>query len=582
MISNIEEIKAAADIVEIIGEFVKLKKEGANLRGLCPFHSEKSPSFTVSKAKDIYKCFGCGASGDSINFLMEHENYNYVQAIEWLANKYNIPIEQTSKTYEKPPERLETVSPELIKYFEGRGISNDTVIRMKIGETTEWMPKTKDQQRVVCFNYYRNDELINIKYRSKGKDFKMHTNAELIFYNLDALENETTAIIVEGEVDCMSMQEAGIYNSVSVPNGAQNGGSLKYLDNCWQHFDGKDKIIIFTDNDPAGLKLRDELARRLGKDRCFKVDFPADCKDANDILVKHGKQMIHSVIEQAKPWPIDGILTMDNLYETIDNYYKNGYPKGCIAGVGEFDEYLQFSSGQLTTVTGAPGSGKSEFIDYISTSLSRNHNWKFGVCSFENPAAIHATKLMEKFTGLSFNFRKDPNHRMTQRDFEMGIGFLDQYYYFINILQADLTIQGLLSKARELVVRFGIKGLIIDPWNYIEHKVPDGYTETQYISEALTLIKEFAAKNDVHVFLVAHPRKLMKDQKTKEYPIATMYDIAGSAHFFNKTDNGVSVHRDFKTGLVTVYVQKVRFSWLGKLGFATYNYDTFIRQYTQI
>jgi twinkle protein len=241
---------------------------------------------------------------------------------------------------------------------------------------------------------------------------------------------------------------------------------------------------------------------------------------------------------------------------------------------------LTFTGGQLTVVTGSPGSGKSEFIDYISTQLARNHNWKFAVCSFENPADYHVTKLMEKFVGLSFAHRRDPSHRMNKAEFEEAIFLTDKYFSFINILQVEVSIQGILNKVRELVLRNGVKGVIIDPWNYIEHKVPPGYTETQYISESLTMITEFAKRNDVHIFLVAHPRKLVKDKG--HYPIATMYDIAGSAHFFNKTDNGLSIHRDFDTGIVTAYVQKVRFSWLGKIGFATFNFDTLTRQYKKI
>jgi twinkle protein len=125
-----------------------------------------------------------------------------------------------------------------------------------------------------------------------------------------------------------------------------------------------------------------------------------------------------------------------------------------------------------------------------------------------------------------------------------------------------------------------VKGIIIDPWNYIEHKIPAGLTETQYISECLSLIKDFVVKNDVHLFIVAHPRKLTKDS-SGQYPVATMYDIAGSAHFFNKTDNGISVHRDFKNNIVSVYVQKVRFSWLGRIDYCCYSFNTFTRQYLQ-
>ena len=582
MISNSEEIKDRANITEIIGQYVKLKKSGPNLTGLCPFHNEKTPSFTVSEQKGIYKCFGCGKSGDVIQFLTDYQNLNYIQALKYIAEKYNVPIEQDAKTYEQPQQRLTKLQPDTIKYFESRGISNNTLLRFGITETTEWMPKSNAETRAICFNYFKDDQLVNIKFRAKDKDFKLSKNAELVFYNLDSLKDETTAIIVEGEIDCLSMYEAGFYNVVSVPNGAGTGTQqLKYLDNCWKYFEDKTEIIIFTDNDEPGKVIKDELARRLGKDRCYFVDYPEGCKDANDILLKHGKQMLQSIIEQRRRWPITGVITMDDVYGDVCDYYLNGYPKGYDTGIGEFDELITFSGGLITVVTGQPGSGKSEFLDYIVTCLARKHNWKFSICSFENPVSIHVTKLMEKFTGLSFNFRKDPAHRMNKDEFQEAVGLTDMYFSFINIAQVEVTIQGLLSKLKEVVLKTGVKGIIIDPWNYIEHKVPQGYSETQYISEALTLIKEFALQTDTHIFIVAHPRKLQKDS-SGQYPPATMYDISGSAHFFNKTDNGLSIHRSFKDNTVDVYVQKLRNSWQGKLGYTSFTFDTFTRKYISI
>jgi DNA primase len=97
---TIQQIQSRIDIVDIVGSFVKLKRRGSNYLGLCPFHNEKSPSFTVSGAKEIYKCFGCGKSGNSIGFLMELEKYSYVEALRWLANKYGIEIEETEATPE--------------------------------------------------------------------------------------------------------------------------------------------------------------------------------------------------------------------------------------------------------------------------------------------------------------------------------------------------------------------------------------------------------------------------------------------------------------------------------------------------
>lgn len=547
---------------------------------LCPFHAEKTASFTVSKRG--FKCFGCNKSGDAIAFLMDYKNLNYIEAIKLIAKKYNIEILEQTKTYDRPAERLVKLQADSIRYFEQRGISNNTLLRFGITETYEWMPKANAEIRAICFNYFKDDQLVNIKFRSKDKDFKLNKNSELIFYNIDALKDETTAIIVEGEIDCLSLHEAGIYNVVSVPNGAGTGQQqLKYLDNCWKYFEGKTEIILFTDNDTPGQELRNELARRLGKERCRIVTYPEGCKDANDVLVKHGKPMIHSVIEQAKYLPIDGVITMDDVYDDVVRFYEHGYPKGADAGIGEFDQLLTFVGGQMTVVTGAPNMGKSEFVDYIVTGLARRHNWKFCLCSFENPTAFHVTKLMEKFVGLSFNHRVDPSHRMSVSDFQEGIYLTDKYFTFLNIMQIEVTIAGILSKLTEVVLRTGIKGVVIDPWNYIEHKIPAGYSETQYISEALTLVKEFAVKTDTHVFIVAHPRKLQKEQNG-QYPPATMYDISGSAHFFNKTDNGISIHRDFTNNQVSAYVQKVRFSWLGKIGYATYDYNTFTRQYIAI
>jgi len=582
MISNIQQIKDNTDIVTIIQDHVKLKLKAGNYEGLCPFHNEKTPSFKVSQSRGIYKCFGCGKTGDAIQFLTDYKNINYIQAIKYLSEKSNTPIEEETKTYEQPPARLEKLNPDTIKYFEQRGISNNTLLRFGITEATEWMPVAAKEVRAICFNYFKDDQLVNIKFRAKNKDFKLSKNAELIFYNLDSLKDKNTAIITEGEIDCLSLYEAGYHNAVSVPNGAGTGTlQLKYLDNCWQYFEDKTQIIIFTDNDNPGTQLKEELARRLGKDRCLYITFPDDCKDANDVLIKHGKGMIKSMIDQARKWPIEGIINIDDVYQNVCDYYLNGYPKGYAAGIGEFDSLCTFTGGQMTIVTGSPGSGKSEFIDYITTSLARNHNWKFTICSFENPPAIHVTKLMEKFIGLSFDFRKDQSHRMNRSEFEEAIGLTDLYFTFLNIQNSDLTIPGILQKLTEVVLKTGIKGVVIDPWNYIEHKIPAGYTETQYISEALTLIREFAVKTDTHVFIVAHPKKMYKDQSGK-IPPATLYDIAGSAHFFNKTDNGLSVHRDFETGIVTVYVQKIRFYWLGKIGHTSYSFDTFTRKYIQL
>jgi len=575
-------LKNQIEIISLIEQYIKLKRTGSTAVGLCPFHQEKTPSFNVSNEKGIYKCFGCGKSGDVIQFIMDHQNKSYYEAIKLLSEKYNIELETNTKKYDRPVQRLTKLSKSTINYFETRGISNNTLLRFNVTESTEWMPKAQAEVPAINFNYYRDEELINIKYRAKNKDFKLAKNAELIFYNIDAIKDSESVIIVEGEIDALTLYECGHYNVVSVPNGA--GNNMQYLDNCYKYFENKTRVMIATDNDDPGNNLCEELARRIGKEKCYKVTYPIGCKDFNDVLVNHGKAIVSNVIEHATCFPIEGIHTMDDMYEDVCNYYENGYPKGYETKIDGLDDYITFSGGQITMITGVPGSGKSEFLDYIMTKLSMNYRWNWGVCSFENqPSAFHVTKLQEKVTGKAFQFRQNPEHRLNKDEFNTSIGIIDQHFSFINVNKVDVTVDGIIDKARELVLRKGIKGLIIDPWNYIEHKVPPNQTETQYISESLTKFKAFALLNDIHIFIVAHPTKVAKNKQTGEFDVPTLYSISGSAHFFNKTDNGICIHREYKApGIVTCYVQKVRYSWLGKIGNASFNYNTFTRQYTPI
>jgi twinkle protein len=265
------------------------------------------------------------------------------------------------------------------------------------------------------------------------------------------------------------------------------------------------------------------------------------------------------------------------------NFYENGYPQGTKTGIEGFDEYLQLMPGQYTTVTGAPGHGKSEWVDNMIAHTAVKSGWKWAICSFENvPAALHATKLAEKIGGKAFDFRRDPQNRLAPSDMGMILSFIGSNFAFVNTSSTDITLEGILAKMAELVARKGINGLLIDPWNYIEHKIPTGMPETLYISDCLTKIKHAAMKYGIHIILIAHPAKLHKPIGQKKYEVPTMYSISGSAHFNNKTDNGLTVYRDFETGIVQIHIQKVRYSWLGKIGCVEYNYNTYTRQYEYI
>jgi twinkle protein len=588
---TIDDLKQRMDIVDVVQEYIKLKRHGQNMVGLCPFHNEKTGSFTVSKARQKFKCFGCGNSGDAIDFLMHHEKKGYVEAVEMLCKKYNIDFDFQSgkKEFVKPVPRLEKLNKKHLDWFENdRLISNDTLLRLKITESREWMPQFQQDADVVCFNYFRNEELVNIKFRGPQKSFKLAKDAELIFYNIDAAKGEKEIVIVEGEPDTAALVESGVYNVIGVPNGTPPKGSkmsLEYLDNCYAELSHIESFIIAVDDDEVGRYLKEELSRRLGKEKCKVVTYPEGCKDPNNILQtfgkddkEAGKQAVKDFIASAKQWPLEGIVSMDDMLGTIEDYYENGYPPGAESGVPGIDDLLTFAPGLNTMVTGIPGHGKDEVLNDVMVGLARNEGWVFAIFDFEDDPEIHVTKLMEKFTRKAFDYRKDPNDRMSRMEKDYAIGMVRKHFHFVNVNKMECTMENILSKLKELVERYGVNGVKINPWNYLEHK-RNGMSETDYTSQELTRLISTCKPLGVHSFLFAHPTKMQKDKKTGLMEIPTLYHISGSAHFFAKTHNGICVYLNYSTMTTEVHIQKVKYYWHGSKGVATYSFNVKNRQF---
>jgi twinkle protein len=482
-----------------------------------------------------------------------------------------------AKHYVRPepiPESKINLSDKALEWFKSRGISKNTLQVFKVHSDTQWFPQTGKEGTCIAFPYFRDNRLVNCKYRDALKNFKMIKDAELVFYNLAALEGAKECLIVEGEIDCLSVYEAGYYNVLSVPNGATKGGKLEYLDNCWKDFENIETIILATDNDEPGLVLRNELARRFGKHRCKYIQM--DAKDMNEALVKGYD--IKKIISEAIPFPIDGVVRLKDFEADVDRIFENGIEPGKDTGFMEFDEHLRIRKGEFTIVTGIPGSGKSKFIDQLAGRLATKHGWKVGFCSPEKELPLHVGSLISQFVGQSF-YAKDPRYKIVQEDYETAKWYVNDHFFFYVFSQVDNTVQGIADKAIELVKAHGIDMLIVDPWNYLEHLCPPGMTETQYTSKALDILLKFAKIYDVAVILVAHPTKIKKE--AGKYEIPTLYQISGSANFFNKTDNGFTVYRDYQTGEVVVYIQKVRNEFVGKIGQVSFRYDKFTGRYSE-
>jgi len=527
-------------------------KQGENPQ-TCPVCSPERKKkldkcFSFNLAKGAGKCSHCG--------VVLVEKKDFIQKPTKIAFKR--PLFKSSTNY----------SSDLIKFFSGRKISEKTLLDMKVGEGMEWMPQINAEINTIQFNYFRNGELINIKYRGKNKSFKLEKGSELIFYNLDCSIHNNTIIIVEGEMDCLALYECGFKNVVSVPNGAGLGKiNFDYLDNSIDSFSEDTQFILAVDNDQAGQNLQNELARRLGYENCTYVRFK-DCKDANDCLIKYGIQGVTEAMNSAKEFPIEGVFNANDIEDEIYSFYNNGLPKGCGIGMAEIDMLIRFQEGYLTTITGIPGHGKSEFLDFILCKLNVSHEWKTALYSPENhPLELHFSKFAEKITGKPF----EGVNRMSPADLRQMIDYHAKNFFFINPKE-NFTLDNILDSVRSLVRKKGIKAFVIDAWNKLDHQYAT--SETKYISEQLDKIVMFCERNKVHCFLVAHPTKISKNRDTQLYEIPNLYSISGSANFYNKTANGLTVYRNYETGQTQVYIQKVKFKHWGQTGCVDLRWDS--------
>ena len=528
-----------------IDEFNKYSLEEGKTQGICPLCS--------SDRKDKNQKAKC-ASYDWERGLGTCHNCNTSFQMHTYQRKG-----KAEKVYVKP-EAIKVVEPgmKVEDWFKARGISKQTLDDLKVTEGTEWMPQTSKNESVIEFNYFMGGELTNIKYRDGRKNFKLFKGAEKIFYNIDSIVGYSYCVIVEGEMDVLALHEAGVSNAISVPNGATlNTNNLDYLDSCIDYFDDKEKIILAVDSDEAGQALQTELIRRLGSEVCYLTTFD-DCKDANEYLIKYGKEKLSERISKSKPVPLENVVTFKDIEDDITDFVRNGFKPGFQIGLQNFDDIFSTYTGQFITVTGIPSSGKSDFVDQMIIGYNKNYGWKTAFASPENvPTYLHAHKLMRK-TWEGMPSKEDIGNDRWNQIAEQ----CNSNYFHIDMER--YTLDSVLRKGAELVKRKGIKCLVIDPFNKVRD-VGGSDDVNRYTMEYLSKIEIFAKKYDILVFIVAHPTKMYKDKDGKiEEP--TMYSIKGGGEWYDASYHGLLVHRDYDAKTVKVKVLKVKFQNLGENG----------------
>ena len=439
-----------------------------------------------------------------------------------------------------------------------------------------------DGNRVV-FPFYRGGKVVNYKKRTPSKTgFEMFEGAEKILYGLDLVDRpiNNTLVFVEGETDCLAIRTAG-YTSVSVPNGSNSN-----LD-CIRDLEDKlpRKIILAGDADEKGKKLTAELAHRIGKDKCWLLEWPDGIKDANDFLIRYGSKALADIMELAKPYPIAGIYDVASVEDEIWDYYNNGVIGGLEIGWESLDPLYTVKEGFWTIVTGVPSSGKSGLLDHMAIKIAQTHGWKFGICSPENqPVSLHYVHLIEKVVGKPF-FR-GPQDRMTPQEAIIAMQWIREHFFMILPDPKEdgsqvLKIEHILSDFKKTMFRHSTLGLIIDPMNELAHDMGN-QREDQYISQFITKIRQFARTNGVHIWLAVHPRS-MKTEPGQRHPVVRPSDLMGGSVWWAKADNVLSIDRDLAPGGssdIAVHVQKIKPRYIGMPGVATLTYDGASGQYS--
>lgn len=499
----------------------------------------------------------------------------------WSGHVGDNPAEQPPPpevTIEAPKAQSgEAVPIEILEYFQALKIPPDVLDRCKV----RW----RADQNSIGFPYLAKDGsatnmmLLNIA----DNTTRLASSRAVTFYGLDAVITGPDLYIVQHELDRLIFLSCGIDNTVAIPNSGKVHkrddydavDAFEYLAHSAELLRLAGRVVLALDATPEGDKLRQEIVRRVGAAKCFNVKFTKGT--ARRTYRELGSEVVCADVQEASAYPIRGLYEVRDFQSSLLAYFNHGMAAGVSTGFENIDELLTIATSRLTVVTGVPNSGKSEFVDAVNVNLTERYGWKHAVFSPENGKEIHTVKLIEKRVMQPADPRS--KHRMSEETFLSATEWVQQnfFYIFSDIMDEAPTLDWILDRASDAVLRYGVKTLTIDPWNRVQ-KTMGTRSETEYVAESLAKVLRFAAAHDVHVWLVAHPSKQEPDRKTGKMPEPSLYSISGSAHFVNMCDNGIVVHRRAGADkfVTEVHVKKVRFKHEGEpgIGYLVYNTET--------
>ncbi|MGI6069090.1 MAG: CHC2 zinc finger domain-containing protein [Blautia sp.] len=521
-----------------------------NLKACCPYHKENTASFIYNKKNYTYHCFGCNTTVDLIDVLMQ-KGSTFLEAVKYIFDKAGIEYSfgeqdvRTKRNYKYPKEVPLNGKKHVITYWGRRGISRRVIDYLDIRE---------DEHGNGVFNFYdTNDVLTMVKYRpaktiEKGGGqpktwCQPGSDTASVLFNMNRVNTSKPLLICEGETDCASAIEAGYTNTVSVPLGA---GNLHWIEENWDWLNTFDSILIWSDNDAAGTKMRRECIYRLGTWRTKYIETPqfierekgkrVPLKDINDCLQIGGREFVRKLIADAKDVPVKSVIDYSDI-EELDISEMDGV----VTGIKPLDQQLiKIFYGTLTILSGRPGSGKTSIIDQTIARTIDSGNSVF----------LFSKEMPERMSANWFNTIIAGRRNMTERTTKEGKkyyivpGYVQkkmQSYYSKKLLiykdDEPNDIDSVMRSAEECVRKYGAKLIVLDNLMMLDLKCSENDKNTAQTNLINTLIK-FASKYNVAVVLIAHPRKTQDTNSDIE-----MYDISGSSNIINLAMRSIGLRR---------------------------------------
>lgn len=534
-------------LVEKLGADTKRKRDELFFKW-CPYcHGDghDKETFSVNLSTGLYKCFrsGCDKHG------------HFVQ----LARDFGFPLDMgdTPKKYRELPQRPLKVKEQAVRYLEGRGISRAVTERYHISVR-------KDNENVLVFPFYDENYVLRfVKYRKTDFNRERDKTKEWcekdtmpILFGMDQCQDFQQLVITEGQIDSLSVAEAGVKNAVSVPNGAKG---FTWVENCWEWISKFPEVVVFGDCEKGKITLVDELSRRLRcKLRVVRQEDYLGEKDANAILQKYGLEAVRQAVSNAQVLPVNHVVRLAEV-ESVD---LNDLER-IRTGFSNLDRVVDgFFMGQLVLLTGKRGEGKSTLMGQLMAE-ALNQGYKVLAYSGELPGYQFKRWLDFQLAGpqnvlTTYNVYSDPKYSLGEGTVQrLNLWYYDNaFLYDNNSLNGD-EYESLLETIEKAIQRYGVKLVCVDN---LMTAIDVASADSQYIqqSQFVRSLKQIAVRYNVVVLLVAHPKKT-------EGKVTDNDAVFGSSDITNRADIVLSYvkNSDGETPGGKVFVMKNRMT--GKL-----------------